>query len=229
MYFIYIFLIPTHGSLPSLQFSTFIIQAYFIYRSLMFDDHDDHLYYRRGPDYIPGGIQAFGDLIAVLLFCWLCGDTHYRAYNGMEILRRKSLLRRDSDLELFFMISMYHSFDSAKSMSVTGGDYIIMDKTFVISLTAVFCTYVVFIFQFIWRFDYTGDEDDPVHSRSEIGYYIHGLEPHQPHKEICSCWFNPEFEIPPAAAIPGWPSGSNATEYCFFQLKKLNMTRLKNY
>ncbi|CAL8126820.1 unnamed protein product [Orchesella dallaii] len=89
-------------------------------------------------------IRPFDWLPALLIFCIsvylifvaskAAAEVAEEALGGLEIIRRKTLLGRQTDEELYFMLSMFNSFTSYRRIELSGGGYFFMNKEYALKV-----------------------------------------------------------------------------------------------
>lgn len=55
-------------------------------------------------------------------------DVAEEAMAGLEVIRRKTMLGRKTDEELYFMLSMFSSYTAYKKMEISAGGYYYISK-----------------------------------------------------------------------------------------------------
>ena len=76
---------------------------------------------------------------------------------GLEVIRRKCLIGRRSDEELYFVLSLYSSYSSYEEIEMTGGSFFGVNKEFWMGIISVICSLFVIIIQIAPVFDHTGN------------------------------------------------------------------------
>lgn len=87
-------------------------------------------YFVRPKDWAPGLLMLL--LSVLLMFTAAKSAAHVaeEAKAGLEVLRRKTMLERKTDEELFFMLSMFSSYTAYKKMEINCGGYYYMNKEY---------------------------------------------------------------------------------------------------
>lgn len=98
----------------------------------------------------------------------------YYLFPGLEVLRRKTVLGRRTDEELYFMLSMFASFTAYKKMELSGGGYFYMNKEFIIGIVSTVFSYFIILYQFGPILDAKTETGSP--KRQMIGEFFTDLE-----------------------------------------------------
>ncbi|ODN01126.1 hypothetical protein Ocin01_05567 [Orchesella cincta] len=126
-------------------------------------------------------IRPFDWLPALLIFCMsvylifvaskAAAEVAEEALGGLEIIRRKTLLGRQTDEELYFMLSMFNSFTSYRRIELSGGGYFFMNKEFIVGLFSTILSYFIILAQFRPVMDYhpTEYDENPALLRERMG------------------------------------------------------------
>jgi hypothetical protein len=122
-----------------------------------------HFFARRN-DWPTGLAIGFQNAAFLYLVSKSAANVGDEAMAGLEVVRRKSLLGRRTDEELYFQFSMYYSYSAYKGCILRGGGYFDLNRDFMIGLFSTFLSYFIIIQQFHPYFDRNVSPTSPHHS-----------------------------------------------------------------
>lgn len=85
-------------------------------------------YFIRPRDWAPGALMLTLSMVLMLRAAKCAADVAEEAMAGLEVIRRKTMLGRKTDEELYFMLSMFSSYTAYKKMEISAGGYYYMNK-----------------------------------------------------------------------------------------------------
>ncbi|CAG7734861.1 unnamed protein product [Allacma fusca] len=119
----------------ALQLVSIILETYFVYRTAGYrseqqahsnvtakdawgGDFSKSPYFIRPFDYIPGIIIMLSNVLILIVILSEAGKISAVAKEGLEVIRRKTMMGRKSNQELWFTLSMYFSYTSQTQLSL---------------------------------------------------------------------------------------------------------------
>jgi len=88
----------------------------------------EEAFFVRPRDWAPGVLMLFLSTSLMFSAAKSAADVADEAMAGLEVIRRKTMLGRKSDDELYFMLSMFSSYTAYKKLELAGGGYYYMNK-----------------------------------------------------------------------------------------------------
>ncbi|CAG7731070.1 unnamed protein product [Allacma fusca] len=132
-------------------------------------------FFVRKHDWIAGGILTIQHGVMLIMALRITSSVGEEAMAGLEIIRRKTMLGRKADEELYFMLSMFSSYTSDNPIALCGGGFFVCNKEYIIGVVATIISYFTLVFQFEPQLDFnpTAGVDT---SREKIQEFIDRLE-----------------------------------------------------
>jgi len=102
--------------------------------------------------------------------------------DGLEVLRRKAMIGRESDDELFFHFSMFQSYSGRKDgCFLRCGSFFTLNKQLITGIFVTFLGYFIVLQQFHPTFEYVPQVSTAVRSeeltqREKIGKFLYRVE-----------------------------------------------------
>ncbi len=88
----------------------------------------EQAYFIRPHDWAPGLLMLLLSLTIMYVAAKSAADVAEESMAGLEVIRRKTMLGRKTDEELYFMLSMFSSYTAYKKMEISTGGYYSMSK-----------------------------------------------------------------------------------------------------
>ncbi len=76
------------------------------------------------------------------------GEVGEEAMGGFEILRRRTVIGRRTNEELYFLLTMFASYTAYKRIELSAGGYFYLNKEFLIGVISAILSYFIIIYQF---------------------------------------------------------------------------------
>ncbi|CAL8106901.1 unnamed protein product [Orchesella dallaii] len=168
------------------QVCSLFFELYFCIRTAKHGDNrgdaayptkNNEAFFVRPRDWAPGFLMLFLSTSLMLSAAKSAADVAEEAMAGLEVIRRKTMLGRKSDDELYFMLSMFSSYTAYKKMELTGGGYYYMNKDFIIGLISNALSYFIILYQFQPVMDKSFPGVHPTREeRIRYGQYLQNIE-----------------------------------------------------
>jgi hypothetical protein len=163
-------------SFTGLAVLSLCLEIYFIIRTAQkgYVETEETEYFKRPNDWVCGAILAIHHGVMLIMVLRKTAGVGEEAMAGLEIIRRKTMLGRKADEELYFMLSMFCSYTSDNPIALRGGGFFVCNKEYIIGVVATVISYFTLVFQFEPQLDFKRDKYDV--PRSQIAEFICALE-----------------------------------------------------
>lgn len=162
-----------------LQVVSICFEGYFFIRTAKWSSKqneasEEGTFFIRPNDYFPGLIILVQSVLILIIVSKAAAEVGEEALAGLEVIRRKTMLGRRTDEELYFALSMFSSYTAYKKLQLCGGGYFYLDKEFIIGIISTIFSYFIITYQFQPTLDFKPVAQDM--KRCEIGLFLQNFE-----------------------------------------------------
>jgi len=114
------------------------------------DTRDAYLngYFIRPLDWLPAFVMLVQNWACIMLFTIVTAEFAEEALVGLDILRKKSLLNRNNDHEMYFLMTINTGFSAFKRVEYYGGHFFYVNKEMCVTILSTTLSYFIIIYQF---------------------------------------------------------------------------------